>query len=272
MVDRERLGAEIIGNILGSTPQYGGAPVIRVGTSPAYVLAAAIKGRPLNRVLAAHAWFPRRIADATLTESFATLGMLLGTLHSQASLPSDAPKATKRVFATLGKALDQVTSGDLVVDVIAKWYAAHAREDQGNTFVHGNMRLDNAIRVGARIGLVDFEHCGAGSQCLDLTRPITQLLLARALVIFPYERAARCLRAYLNAYEQIHRYSMDELEDYVCARAALYYLETKSGRIPSRIGGLPILRSRLGRLTTALLRNGVNKMIAGRSATIVCVV
>lgn len=263
---RERLGANIIGDVLGNKAEYGGAPVIRVATDPSYVLAATIPGTPLNRVLGTESWLPGSKATTRLEESFAALGMLLATLHANARLPPNAPEVTKRPFASLKKRLDQVTSRDPVIDAIATWYSTHSRLDQGETFVHGNMRLDNILRVGARVGFVDFEHCGAGSLYQDLARPMIQLLLVRAVIAFPHYRATRCLNAYLREYRKIQSYETQQLDVYVGVRLARHYLETRNGGVLSdRVGGLPVVRSRLGRLTTAVLRDGIESVVPGLS-------
>jgi hypothetical protein len=266
VIARERLGATMIGEVLGLKPEYGGSPVIRVSTAPSYVLASTIPGTSLNRVLATEAWVPGSKATARLEESFSVLGMLLATLHAQARLPPNAPEVTKHPFASLKKRLEQVTSHDPVIDAIAAWYKTHGRLDRGDTFVHGNMRLDNVLRVGGRVGFVGFEHCGAGSLYQDLARPIVQLLLLRAVIAFPHYRVIRCLNAYLREYRNIQAYESQQLDVYVGTRLARHYVETRNRRLLSdRVGGIPIVRSRLGRLTTTLLRDGIAGVAQGLS-------
>ncbi|NOT26782.1 MAG: phosphotransferase [Acidobacteria bacterium] len=266
LMNRERLGADTIGHELGSRHDYGGARVIRVSTAPAFVLAATISGKPLNRALAIESWLPSSEAGARLEESFATLGSLLATLHANARLPPNAPEATKRPFATLRTRLDRVTSRDAVVDAIAAWYDAHRQPDQGGAFIHGNMRLDNVLRDGARIGFVDFEHCGSGQFYQDLARPVTHLLQVRAVIAFPQGRATRCLNAYLREYRAIHPYDPQQLNRFVGARLSRYYLETqKGGVLSTRIGGLPVARPKLSRMTIAVLQSGIESVVPGLS-------
>lgn len=266
LMARECLGANTISQELGSRPDYGGARVIRVSTAPAYVLAATIPGKPLNRALAIESWLPSSEAGARLEQSFGTLGRLLATLHAHAQLPPNAPEATKRPFATLRKRLDLVTSRDAIVDAIDTWYETHHQSDQGRAFVHGNMRLDNVLREGARIGFVDFEHCGSGQFYQDLARPVTHLLQVRAVIAFPLGRVTRCLNAYLREYRSIHPYDPQQLNRFVGARLSRYYLETqKGGVLSTRIGGLPVSRSKLNRMTVAVLRNGMESVVNGLS-------
>lgn len=265
-IARERYGAHTIGKVLGHRADYGGASIIRVATDPAYVLAAAIPGKSLSRVFLTESWFPGSAVMARLEDAFGTLGKLLATLHAEAPVAEDAPQPSKRPFEALKKRLDGVTSSDAITDEIAAWYDLHRRSDDGGTFVHGHMRLDNVLQIGARLGFVDFEHCGRGSFYQDLSRPVSQMLTTHGAVAFPRERVHRCIKSFLDRYREIHPYENAQLDDYVGLRLAQYYLVSrKAGLRPSRVGGLPVLRTKLNRLVLAVLRNGLQGVIPDMS-------
>jgi hypothetical protein len=266
IVAREHLGASLVAGTLGGRSDYGGSSVIRVSMSPTYVLATEIVGQPINRALVTRAWRPWPMASTGLERSFATLGRLLATLHGSARLPADAPEATKRPFATLDKRLQLVRTRDDVIETIVRWFAAHARPDSGDTFVHGNMRLDNVLMVGDRVGFLDFEHCGSGRFYQDLARPVTHLLQVSVIFPFPRWRIVRCLNAYLQAYSAVRRFDVDELNCYVGARLSRYYLETQhKSLLASRIAGFPVLRTRIAGLTTRVLNTGIQGAVPGLS-------
>ena len=167
------------------------------------------------------------------------------------------------VFDEATAALDNQTERE-VTDAIAKWYSARARPDSGGSFIHGNMRLDNVLEVGKRVAFLDFEHCGAGPFYQDLARPVTHLLQVSAIAPFPRIRIIRCLNAYLKEYGRIHPFDWHELSVYVGARMSRYYLETQnSGMLATRIGGFPVSRSRIGALTTSVLKGGVERAVLG---------
>jgi Ser/Thr protein kinase RdoA (MazF antagonist) len=151
-----------------------------------------------------------------------------------------------------------VRTPDTVIDAIVKWYSAQSRPDGGDTFVHGNMRLDNVLEAGKRVGFLDFEHCGSGPFCQDLARPITHLLQVGAIAAFPRWRVMRCLEAYLRGYGSVRPFDLSELDIYVGARMSRYYLETQNKDLfSSRIAGFPVPRSRLAALTTTVLSRGI---------------
>jgi hypothetical protein len=258
VIAREHLGAKMIRDAIGARPEYGGAPVLRVSLTPAYVLAATIPGRRLDRALVIESLLPWPGAGARLEQSFGTLGTLLATLHSVARLPADAPHAEKREFAILAKHMRRVSSPDALTRAIEAWYGSHALPDEGAAFVHGNLRLDNVFRDGARIGFLDFEHCGSGSPYQDLARPMVYLLQAAAVSAFARRRVAGCAKAYLAAYHQVHPYDLRTLNAFVSARLNRYYLEArKKGRLAGRLAGVPVPRSSVARLTTTVLRDGI---------------
>jgi Ser/Thr protein kinase RdoA (MazF antagonist) len=256
-VARERLGADTIAGVLGHRPEYCGAPVVRVGTNPSFVLASAVPGKPLNRVLVTESWIPTAAAAARLEAAFGTLGSLLGTLHATARIGAGAPRATKRPFEALKAASARATSRDAVSLAIAECLVRHQDPDGDRTFVHGNMRLDNVLVSEGRVGFVDLEHCGNASFYQDLSRPVSQLLLTRATIGFPHHRVVSYLGSFLGAYGRAHAYDPRPLADYVFARLGKYCLENRRKMLPSRIGALPIVGSKLDRLALAVLREGV---------------
>ena len=96
-----------------------------------------------------------------------------------------------------------VGSSDATIDAIAEWCQARDLSDEGETFVHGNFRLDNIHRIGERLGFLDFENRGTGSRYQDLSRPVSDLLLTQATVMFPLDRARNCVESFLKGYKQV---------------------------------------------------------------------
>jgi Ser/Thr protein kinase RdoA (MazF antagonist) len=257
----ERLGAHTISAALGNFPLYCGAAVTRVSTDPAYVLATAIPGKPLNRALLSESWRPGTGAVLGLELSFRTLGALLAALHVKAPVGPDTPAASTRPFERLGHLLGRMKVCDATTTAIAEWHDTHRHSDEGVTFLHGNVRLDNVLRVDSRLGFIDFENCGTGSLYQDLSRPVSELLLTRCLVAFPHRRTTRCLGALAEGYAGTHPYVPSRLWDYVAVRLARYYLETRSRPWFSvRVGGFPVVRSRLDGLLLSVLRNKVEEV------------
>ncbi len=242
---REQEGAAAVTAALGHRTDYCGAAVIRVAVEQAYVLASAIHGTPLNRVLATRSWIPG--SSASLERAFATLGTLLGTLHATARVAPETSEAHERPFAALNRRLNEVRASDPMCEEIAAWYGTHVRPDQGAAFVHGNMRLDNVLKGGTSLGFVDFEHSGSGSLYQDLSRPVSQLLLTRTTIAFPHERATRCLAAFLKQYGSVQQFDAAELGDYVGSRFAHYYLGTQGrGMIAGYTAGVPVAEKEAG--------------------------
>jgi Ser/Thr protein kinase RdoA (MazF antagonist) len=262
-ITREQLGAGTVHQVLNGRPGYRGASVTRVALTPAYVLATAIPGKPLNRALMAETWFPGN-AGQRLQESFATLGALLATLHAKARIGADAPSSSKDTFEALRKLLDKAPTHDVLANAIGAWFQTQQHGDRDETFVHGNVRLDNVLRVADGLGFVDLEHCGRGSSYHDLSRPVSQLLLTQAIVTFPRKRAQRFLRTFLTEYRGIRPYDAGQLDRWVTARLSRYYLESLKRRLlPNRVGGLPVMPRRLEALTTAVLRDGIAAVLPG---------
>lgn len=260
---RESLGAGIVRATLGAIPAYCGAAVIRASPEPAYVLTAAIRGKPLNDVLFTRCWIPGRRSTAVLERCFQTFGRLLAVLHVRARVRPDTPGATTRPFATLKGLLGKVQRPDHITDAISTWYETHHRSDEGLSFIHGNARLDNVVRVSTTgLGFLDFENCGTGSFYQDLSRPVSELLLTRCIAPFPYGRAIGALQAFLEGYSTTHKYEPNLLWESVGVRLARYYLEARTKRFfQRRIGGLPILKPRLDDLTLAVLGGPFEKVV-----------
>ena len=261
-VGRERLGARVITEALAGRPDYCGAAVVCVGTDPSYVLASSVPGQPLSRALVTDAWRPTREPSARLEEAFGTLGSLLGTLHSRSRIEADAPPATKRPFDSLKAARRHLRSEDALSRAVDACLGRHASLDRSD-FAHGNMRLDNVMVSAAGVGFIDLEHCGAGSFYQDLSRPVAQLLLTRAAVVFPHRRVAGYLGAFLRAYESVHPYDARELNDYVFARLAKYCVDNRRSAVPQRIGGIPVLNKRLEHLALTTVREGIGGAVRG---------
>ena len=259
---RERLGATMVGEALASCAEYDGAALTQVGLDPAYVLATTIPGRPLNLVFLTRSWLPDWAGSQPLHDQFGRLGRLLATLHADSRPSSDTPEATSRPFETLEGLLGAVSESDGMTDTIAAWYESHVRPDGGSSFVHGNFRLDNIQSADARLGFLDFENCGTGSSYQDLSRPVAELLLTRSLVAFPQQRVTRCIRAFLDGYAQVRPHDEDILWDFVGARVARYYLETRErGSFPGRIGGIPVVRKKIDDLTRVTLTGNLRDLI-----------
>jgi hypothetical protein len=261
-MEREHLGAAAITGALGTCPEYGGSSIIRVSTEPAFVLASTICGQAMNKVVFTESWLPGGTAANRLEMTFQTLGFLLATMHTRVSIAPGTPAATTRPFETLGAILTRTAETNVVTEAITKWYRHRRISDAGTSFVHGNFRLDNVIRVDGRLGFLDFENCGTGSPSQDLSRPISELLLTRCVPAFPRRRIARCIEAFVSAYASVRPYEPAELWDFVRARLGRYYIETlKKGPLRRRIGGLPVSRSSLDRLALHAFQGAFQEVV-----------
>ena len=252
-MEHERLGAATIDRALGEQPRYRGSAVTRVSLTPPYVLASTIQGQELNRLFVRECWTPGAKAATRNEDTFRTLGTLLAILHRDADIPPDSLPATTRPFEVVDNLLRRVREPDHVTDTIAKWQEAHRLPDAGTVFQHGNFRLDNILRTSDGVGLIDFENCGTGSPYQDLSRPVVDLVLTRALVLFPSARAFRCIGAFLEEYSRLHQIDASQLWKLVSVRMARYYLEARARRFRVSIGGLPVSKTKLNRLTLSFL-------------------
>jgi len=252
----ERLGAAYCNRVLGSIPGYAGPFVSRVSLSPPFVLADALTGPPLTRVLLMGVWARR--SPAKVADSFETLGTLLSALHADGSLPPNAPEASKRPFAVV-RQLAQRLQGtrDETVDEVREWSEADRGGHEDDSFIHGNLRLDNLLLTETGIGFVDFENCGRGPRYQDASRPITQLMLLRASIAAPTDHIDRILAGFMSSYRVAQPYDAAALSDWVAVRLARYYLESAGRTWPGLIGGLPVIRPRLAALTRRLMRDGL---------------
>lgn len=260
-MEHERQGASAIERAIGQHASYHGAPVTRVSLDPAYVLAAAIPGRPLNKDFLLLAWGIVPGASNTLTRSFATMGTLLATLHSDAPVGPDVVAATTRPFQQLDQLLDRAKQPDETMRAIRAWCVAHSHSDEGRAFQHGNFRLDNILRVGDRLGFIDFENSGSGTIYQDLSRPVSELLLTRSLLVFPRGRVTRSIVTFLRAYAARQPFNAAALSDHVTARIARYYVESYARGFRASIGGIPVSRHKLTALMVTLLERGLGHVV-----------
>jgi hypothetical protein len=260
VMECEQLGSDYCNRVLGNTHGYAGPFVSRVSLTPPFVLADALNGPPLTRVLFVGAWARRSPAQVETT--FATLGTLLSVLHADASLPSNAPEASKRPFSVVRQLAQRLrTTRDETIDAVRDWSEADRGGHETDSFIHGNLRLDNLLLTDTGIGFVDFENCGRGPRYQDASRPITQLLLLRASLAAPTRSIDRILAAFLASYRGAQPYDVAALGDWVAVRLARYYLESTRRTQPGFIGGLPVVRSRLATLTRRLMGDGLEAVV-----------
>jgi hypothetical protein len=257
----ERQGAWAIERAIGHASSYQGAPVTRVSLDPAYVLAAAIPGRPLNKDFLLLAWGLVPGASNTLTRSFATMGTLLATLHGAALVGPDMIAATTRPFQQLDQLLDRAKQPDETMRAIRAWRTAHSHSDEGHAFQHGNFRLDNILRVGDRLAFIDFENSGSGTIYQDLSRPVTELLLTRSLLMFPRRRVTQSIVTFLRSYAARQPFDDAALSDHVTARVARYYVESHARTFRASIGGIPVSRQKLTALMMTLVERGLRHVV-----------
>jgi aminoglycoside phosphotransferase (APT) family kinase protein len=260
----ERLGSDYCNRVLGDTVGYAGPFVSRVSLTPPFVLADALNGPPLTRVLFVGAW--ARQSPAQVEKAFATLGTLLSVLHADRTLPPSAPEASKRPFAVVKQLAEKLrVMEDDTVDTVRGWSEAD-RGGVDDSFIHGNLRLDNLLLTPSGIGFVDFENCGRGPRYQDASRPITQLLLLRASLAAPTGSIDRILAQFMASYGEAQPYDLAALGDWVAVRLARYYLESARRTRPGFIGGLPVVRARLATLTRRLIRDGLGAVVRNPAA------
>ena len=256
VMECERLGSDHCNRVLGTTDGYAGPFVSRVSLTPPFVLADALNGPPLTRVLFVGAWARR--SPAQVEAAFATLGTLLSVLHADRSLPPNAPEASKRPFDVVRQLAQKLLEKrDEHIDEMREWSEADRGGHEDDSFIHGNLRLDNLLLTENGIGFVDFENCGSGPRYQDASRPITQLLLLRASLAAPTRSIDRILAAFMASYREAQPYDVAALGDWVAVRLARYYLESARRTRPGFIGGLPVVRSRLAMVTRRLMRDGL---------------
>jgi len=255
----ERLGSDYCNRVLRHTDGYAGPFVSRVSLAPPFVLADALHGSPLTRVLFVGAWARR--SPAQVETAFATLGALLSVLHADRTMPLDAPEASKRPFDVVRQLAEKLrATRDETIDAVRDWSEADRGGHDDDSFIHGNLRLDNLLLTDAGIGFVDFENCGRGPRYQDASRPITQLLLLRASLAAPTGSIDGILSAFMSSYRGAQPYDVAALGDWVAVRLARYYLESARRTRPGFIGGLPVVRSRLATLTRRLMRDGLESV------------
>ena len=182
---REQLGADLTRRALAGNAFYYQAVATCVEVPSAYMLSLAIPGPALNAVLPRALWHPLPGGAHRMVDAFRQLGAIMAPIHAIV-LPAPRPQpATTRPFATVGQLLDKPRTAAPLADRIRTWHTARGPADDGDTFVHGNLRLDNVLRVDRTLALIDFENCGTGSPYQDLSRPVSELLLTRCLPIPP---------------------------------------------------------------------------------------
>jgi len=257
----EQQGAAAIEQAIGEHPSYQGAAVTRVSLDPAYVLAAAIPGRPLNKEFLRLSWGLLPGTSNTLTRIFETLGSLLATLHGEALVGPDAIAATTRPFQQLNQLLDRAKQPDGTIRAIAAWCETHRHSDEGRTFQHGNFRLDNILRIGHGLGFIDFENSGTGTIYQDLSRPVSELLLTQTLVVFPRRRVTGSIAAFLRAYAAVRPFDVATLSDHITVRVARYYVESHARAFRASIGGVPVNRHKLTALMERLMTRGLTDVL-----------
>ena len=256
----EQQGAMAIERAIGQHPSYQGAAVTRVSLEPAYVLASAIPGRPLNKEFLRLSWDLLPGASNTLNRIFDTLGTLLATLHGDA-LGAGAIAATTRPFQQLDQLLSRVKHPDGTILAIGAWRATHGHSDEGYTFQHGNFRLDNILRVGDRLAFIDFENSGSGTIYQDLSRPVSELLLTQTLIVFPRRRVTGSIVTFLQAYAAVRPFDSITLSDHVTVRVARYYVESYARSFRASIGGIPVSRRKLTALIERLMNRGLTDVL-----------
>lgn len=250
VVHRERVGAAMVGGAFPGHPLYVRSGVYRVNDVPPFILSAAIPGRPLNRLLASYGWLPSRALE--LEQLFSTLGHLTATLHLIPPVPG-ATRATTDPFGHLHRMLARHPPSELS-SLVKRWLREHEHDDWGPQFIHGNLRFDNIIVNGARLGFIDFENSGLGSIYQDLSRPVTEIALSCASVAFPRRRARRWIAAFLQGYARLNAFDAHTLWDFVGARVARYQLENVGISMwRRRIRGVPVSPSRLNHLLVEIL-------------------
>lgn len=254
VIDRERAGARTVRAALLDHPQYAGSRVIRVRDAPAYVLSSQVPGRPLNKIMTVDAWLPQRAA--ALDPAFVRLGEVLATLHANAARATDAPSASTQPFGHIRDLIEH-NPADPMTDPLRRWYQRQHRTDGGTGFIHGNFRFDNILSSPTQTAFLDFENSGTGSPYQDLSRPVADLLLTSLLVMYPCTHSQRWTHAFLKGYAGVRPYDAEILWDFVCARLARYYFESRGKpfwRLSVR--GIPVVRRRLHTLLKEAITPG----------------
>ena len=269
VIEREIVGAEAVRNAVGDFSGYRHPDVVRASVSDAYLLATKLPGRMLNWGLIPTV-LPVRWFDGATRKALSCLGSVLAKFH-QSPVRSTLPTTTRPVARVLHKAVERATRRDKTYDLIERHLDQFTLRANSDCMVHGNFHVHNVLYSDQKVSLIDFENCGRGSACDDLSLMCAQLVCTGLSLQVSEEGVAGLRNAFLESYSQQRSIDLDLLGQAIIARVCDYYI---SGfcrdRARPTVLGLPVLRSRVQRLVQTLLSNGPAAALlanAGRRST-----
>lgn len=247
-IQREASGAQVVADSLAGQPGYCVPRAIRVSEKHDYLLSAQVVGQPLNNFFysAAAGW--KRNSRLQTRTAFRRVGSALTKLHKAGSC---------RVAGATNRPIDQILlswpaegcTPDKLAEAAISAVRRRLPQRQADSFIHGNMRMDNVIVAHADAGVtfLDFENCGLGSRYDDLSVLCAQLLLTHTLLWFPLRYSREAVSALLDAYSEEMQCDMEALLAYVGGRLTDYYLGFLASK-GGRMAGIPVARSKLKHL------------------------
>jgi aminoglycoside phosphotransferase (APT) family kinase protein len=257
VITRESCGAATLQRRIGDHPGYQAPAMTRFSMEDSYMLATEVPGRKLNHVLFAACLLPSRMRRHQLAAAFRHLGEVIGRLHQTNASNATIPKANRDIAASFSTECQNIHGRDLLTTRIVEWMASQTWSTTADSFIHGNLKLENVIVNGGNICLLDFENSGHGVIYIDLSWAVTTIVLTKSLVIFPWKSALHAAALMLAGYRQCHEYSEQTLLQYVAVRVCKYYMDACDPRWCSpRISGIPVSRRKLTSLVNSLISDG----------------
>jgi aminoglycoside phosphotransferase (APT) family kinase protein len=116
---------------------------------------------------------------------------------------------TQKCHAFLKKNIVKIHNPDDIIAAVRHWPVENSFSENELKFIHGNLRLDNVIRVKKCVCFIDFENCGIGSPYEDISRIFFQLTLMNILPMLPAGRALKFLSAFLEGYRAVRHLDME---------------------------------------------------------------
>ena len=259
-IDNEDAGLTRIQGTIEKLPQYQPIAEARVSREKGYILTAEIEGEQLNYGFyrACLSVLPRRMKE--INQCFFNLGVVAATFH-QENKGYKGECSSKDVYDSLQRRIERLTHSDNLIEKILKWFEINKSVDENTTFIHGNLSLKNILCSGEKIGLLDFEACGAGQRYHDMATLCRDIIACRSAAFFPWKRAQASLLAFLEGYKSIYPYDKKILLNHVAAFFFARYLQVYHlKKQKESIAGIPVTKFRFVKL--------VNEFLDGRACSL----
>ena len=253
VIIRESIGLKCAGVIANQSVYYT-VPNAKYSISAGYLLTSEIKGIQLQRAFY-RSCLPSG-GKGSILKWYNAFGSCLALMHN--SNHKNELKKCNRTTSVLRlrQLCNNIQAKENLSEEITRW-AYLADYEKGSTkFVHGNIKPENILLSDKGVAIIDFENCGQGSVYDDLSFFCLNLILTKTLIFFPWRKALRAFRHFLEGYQTIGELRVGLLKTAITARLADYYLSkyVLHKEIPL-VAGIPVQKSKLQHLLTSLLRS-----------------